>query len=164
MRYGSSRAFECERPASSRPGIAHFPDCAARLVSRLQREQDDAVREVILGALVRMNDPIALSGLVDCLRSEDAALRNEVIERSPRWVAKLTHAAIFVQRSRSGFAHLRGQYSCVLAASRCGELADRGHRARYSPQCLRRCGGSSLRSRHGSGHRCACPPQGTLRL
>ena len=61
--------------------IAHFPDCAARLVSRLQREQDDAVREVILGALVRMNDPIALSGLVDCLRSEDAALRNEVIER-----------------------------------------------------------------------------------
>jgi len=61
--------------------IVHCPDAASVLVSRLQRENDDAVREVILGALVRMSDPIALSGLVDCLRSEDAALRNEVIER-----------------------------------------------------------------------------------
>jgi len=61
--------------------IAHYPDSTTLLVSCLQREEDGAAREVILGSLVRLNDPIALSGLVDCLRSEDAALRNEVIEK-----------------------------------------------------------------------------------
>jgi HEAT repeat protein len=50
------------------------------LVCRLNREQDAAVREAILNSLVRLNDPSAISGLVDCLRSEDVALRNEVIE------------------------------------------------------------------------------------
>jgi HEAT repeat protein len=49
-------------------------------VSHLEREEDVAVREVIFAALVRLNNPSALSGLVDCLHSEDAALRNEAIE------------------------------------------------------------------------------------
>ena len=60
--------------------IAHCPHAATKLVSRLNREQDVAVREAILNTLARLNDPSAVSGLVDCLRSEDVALRNEVIE------------------------------------------------------------------------------------
>ena len=55
-------------------------DAAAALVSRLKREENTAVREAILNALVRMRDPSAVSGLAACLRSEDAALRNDVIE------------------------------------------------------------------------------------
>jgi HEAT repeat protein len=38
------------------------------------------VREVILTTLTRLGDATAVAGLVDCLRSEDAALRNEAIE------------------------------------------------------------------------------------
>jgi HEAT repeat protein len=38
------------------------------------------VREVILTTLGRLGDPAAIAGLVDCLRSDDAAVRNEVIE------------------------------------------------------------------------------------
>jgi HEAT repeat protein len=60
--------------------LVHSPQAAKQLVSRLKRERDTAVREVILSSLVRLNDPTAIRGLVDCLRSEDAALRNEVIE------------------------------------------------------------------------------------
>jgi len=56
------------------------PDAAAPLVDRLRREDDTSVREVILTALIRLDDASALGGLVECLRSEDAALRNEVIE------------------------------------------------------------------------------------
>jgi HEAT repeat protein len=55
-------------------------DSSQALVNRLQREEDVAVREVILNSLARLNDVVAVEGLVSCLRSEDAALRNEVIE------------------------------------------------------------------------------------
>ena len=60
--------------------IVHCPHAASKLVSRLNCEQNAAVREAILNSLVRLNDPSAISGLVDCLRSEDVDLRNEVIE------------------------------------------------------------------------------------
>jgi HEAT repeat protein len=60
--------------------MVHCPGTGTALVSRLKRESDGAVREVILNTLVSLNDPAAVSGLVDCLRSEDAALRNETIE------------------------------------------------------------------------------------
>ncbi|MGK5022045.1 HEAT repeat domain-containing protein [Janthinobacterium sp. LB2P10] len=53
---------------------------AAALVGRLKRESDLAVREVILTTLTRLGDATAVAGLIDCLRSEDAALRNEAIE------------------------------------------------------------------------------------
>ncbi len=55
-------------------------DASAMLVNRLQRENDVSVREVILTALTALGDEIAVAGLVDCLRSEDAGLRNEAIE------------------------------------------------------------------------------------
>jgi HEAT repeat protein len=60
--------------------IVHFPDASTALVGRLQCEEDVAVREIILNSLVSLSDPLAVSGLVDCLRSENAALRNEAIE------------------------------------------------------------------------------------
>jgi HEAT repeat protein len=58
----------------------HCPAAAEALVSRLKREPDAAVREVILTTLVRLGDPSVAAGMAECLRSEDAALRNEVIE------------------------------------------------------------------------------------
>ena len=60
--------------------LLHCPDGSDALVSRLQREPDAAVREVILTTLVRLDDPSTAAGLAECLRSEDAALRNEAIE------------------------------------------------------------------------------------
>jgi HEAT repeat protein len=55
-------------------------DVATALVERLKIEPELSVREVILTTLTRLADPAAITGLVDCLRSEDAALRNEVVE------------------------------------------------------------------------------------
>jgi HEAT repeat protein len=52
-------------------------NAASALVSRLKREENTAVREAIWNSL---RDPSIASGLTDCLRSEDAALRNDVIE------------------------------------------------------------------------------------
>ena len=60
--------------------IAGCPDAAKALMSRLKREEEVAVREVILNTLVRLKDPSIIAGLAECLRSEDAALRNETIE------------------------------------------------------------------------------------
>lgn len=53
---------------------------ADELIARLKVEPDVSVRSVILTTLTRLGDPSAAAGLVDCLRSEDAALRNEAIE------------------------------------------------------------------------------------
>ena len=55
-------------------------DAATALVSRLKREVNTAVRKAILNSLLQLHDPSIGSGLADCLRSEDAALRNDVIE------------------------------------------------------------------------------------
>lgn len=60
--------------------ISACPGAATALISRLKREENTAVRQAILSALSRLHDPSIGSGLADCLRSEDAALRNDVIE------------------------------------------------------------------------------------
>ncbi len=60
--------------------LAGSPGASCALVSHLPREQNAAVRDVMLNILARLNDPVAVEGLVGCLRSDDAALRNEVIE------------------------------------------------------------------------------------
>jgi HEAT repeat protein len=60
--------------------LAAYPSASAALLARLQREDEVSVREVILTALMRIGDPASVSGLVTCLRSEDANLRNEAIE------------------------------------------------------------------------------------
>lgn len=60
--------------------LADCPDSSAALVEQLQREEDSTVREIILTTLTQMGDADAVAGLVNCLRSEDASLRNEAIE------------------------------------------------------------------------------------
>jgi HEAT repeat protein len=60
--------------------LVDCPESAAALVDRLKIETEPSVREVILTTLTRLGDPAAMAGLVDCLRSEDASLRNEVVE------------------------------------------------------------------------------------
>ncbi len=60
--------------------LADVPGHAVDLMERLKVEQSQSVREVILTSLTRLGDPAAVAGMVECLRSEDAALRNEVVE------------------------------------------------------------------------------------
>jgi HEAT repeat protein len=60
--------------------LADLPGHAVELMERLKVEQSQSVREVILTSLTRLGDPDAVAGMVECLRSEDAALRNEVVE------------------------------------------------------------------------------------
>ncbi len=60
--------------------LADLPGYAVDLMERLKVEQSQSVREVILTSLTRLGDPDAVAGMVECLRSEDAALRNEVVE------------------------------------------------------------------------------------
>ena len=78
-----AQALESADAAGRRQAVREMARCPAAstaLGSRLKREPDGAVREIILNTLVHLNDPAAVGGLVDCLRSEDAALRNETIE------------------------------------------------------------------------------------
>src|SRR5664279_1827629 len=56
------------------------PKASGPLVDRLKLEADVSVREVILTTLTRIGDDLAVAGLVECLHSEDAALRNEAID------------------------------------------------------------------------------------
>ena len=68
-----------ERRWAARDLAAH-PPASAELVRCLAAEPDVSVRAVILTSLTRIADPGAVAGLVECLRSEDANLRNEAIE------------------------------------------------------------------------------------
>lgn len=75
--------LEDESPAARRwaaRDLRQFPESAEALVARLKREDHPAVREAILTTLTCLGDALAVVGLVECLRSEDAALRNEAIE------------------------------------------------------------------------------------
>ncbi len=60
--------------------MVNCPDASVALVNRLKCEAELSVREVILSTLTQLGDATAVSGLVDCLRSDDAALRNEAVE------------------------------------------------------------------------------------
>ncbi len=60
--------------------LVDCPGSSAALMQRLSIEQDDSVREVILTTLVHLGDDASVMGLVQCLRSDDATLRNEAIE------------------------------------------------------------------------------------
>ena len=60
--------------------LANFPEAAAALLGQLQRERDRVVREIILTSLTRLGTEEVIAGMIHCLRSEDAALRNEAIE------------------------------------------------------------------------------------
>ena len=60
--------------------MVNCPNASVILVNHLKREPELSVREVILSTLTQLGDATAVAGLVDCLRSEDAALRNEAVE------------------------------------------------------------------------------------
>ncbi|EIC23592.1 HEAT repeat domain-containing protein [Thiorhodovibrio frisius] len=60
--------------------LVDCPDASPVLVACLKQEADVSVREVILTTLTSLGDATAVAGLVDCLRSEEPALRNEAIE------------------------------------------------------------------------------------
>jgi HEAT repeat protein len=60
--------------------LTDCPGASAALLKRLQQEKDMSVREIILTTLTALGDEVAVAGLVECLRSEDAGLRNEAIE------------------------------------------------------------------------------------
>lgn len=72
--------------------LADCPDAAASLVAQLLCESEHSVREVIFSSLTVLANPVAVAGLVQCLRSEQASLRNEAIEcmkRMPEQVAPM---------------------------------------------------------------------------
>jgi HEAT repeat protein len=76
-------ALDDPNPAARRwaaRDLAEFSEATGALIAHLKQETDLSVREVILTTLVRAVDFAAVLGLVECLRSEDVALRNEAIE------------------------------------------------------------------------------------
>jgi HEAT repeat protein len=77
--------------------LINCPGITQALVERLKIESMLSVREVILTTLIRLGDPTAVAGLVDCLRSEDPALRNEAVEamkQLPEEVAPIMHGLL----------------------------------------------------------------------
>ncbi len=75
--------LDSDNPTSRRWAVrdlAHTHEACPELVARLSIESDASVRTAILSALAHLGGEIAISGVVNCLRSEDAALRNEAIE------------------------------------------------------------------------------------
>ena len=71
--------------------LINCPEAAAALVERLKIEPEVSVREVILTTLTRLGYPSAVAALTDCLRSDDAALRNEVIEAMKQLPDEVAH-------------------------------------------------------------------------
>lgn len=60
--------------------LAIHANAAPVLIARLEVEPDPAVREAIMTSLTEIGDAVTVQGLIKCLRSEDASLRNEAIE------------------------------------------------------------------------------------
>ncbi|AWM93734.1 PBS lyase [Pseudomonas sp. 31-12] len=70
--------------------LASTPAASTALAERLYVETDTSVREVLLTSLTCIGDGVAIDALVNCLRSEDAGLRNEAIEA----MAKLSEPVV----------------------------------------------------------------------
>ncbi|MBZ4193315.1 MAG: HEAT repeat domain-containing protein [Candidatus Contendobacter sp.] len=60
--------------------LAVFPEAAEALCAHLQREIQPAVRQAMLTALIEIGSDAVVEGLLPLLRSEDAAVRNPVVE------------------------------------------------------------------------------------
>jgi HEAT repeat protein len=60
--------------------LAGVADAVPALLAALDAESDRAVRSAMLGALAATGSEDAVAGLADCLRSEDAWLRNAAID------------------------------------------------------------------------------------
>lgn len=80
---GLLAALAADEPSARRwaaRDLASNPAASAALAERLYVEPDTSVREVLLTSLTCIGDGVAIDALVNCLRSEDAGLRNEAIE------------------------------------------------------------------------------------
>ncbi len=60
--------------------LADFKDSATDLVKRLLSEEDLSVREQIFLSLMVIAGDVAIQGMISCLKSDDASLRNQAIE------------------------------------------------------------------------------------
>ena len=60
--------------------LAVFSEASKHLVEQLKKEEDKSVKEVIVTTLIRIGNKEAVQGLIECLRSDDAHLRNASIE------------------------------------------------------------------------------------
>lgn len=77
--------------------LTPVPDASQPLVARLAYEESASVRAAILNALAQIGDHDAIMGLINCLRSEDASLRNEAIEvlkAIPQHVEPIIHTLL----------------------------------------------------------------------
>lgn len=60
--------------------LATDPDAVPALLAALADEREQPVRSALLGALAAIGNEEAVAGLAECLRSEDAWLRNAAID------------------------------------------------------------------------------------
>jgi len=60
--------------------LAEFPEASSYLLDQLKKENDISVQEVIISSLIKIGDDIAIKGLINLLKSEDAHLRNAAVE------------------------------------------------------------------------------------
>jgi HEAT repeat protein len=60
--------------------LADYSDASRYLLDHMDNEKDISVREVIISSLLKIRDEIAINGLIDYLKSDDAHLRNSAIE------------------------------------------------------------------------------------
>ncbi len=60
--------------------LAQYVEASPFLVQQLKKESNKSVREVIITSLIKIGDRTAVEGLIECLRSDDAHLRNSAIE------------------------------------------------------------------------------------
>lgn len=60
--------------------LASYPEAVSELLAQLADEGEATVREAILTSLSRIGGEGVVEGVLDYLRSDDAALRNDVIE------------------------------------------------------------------------------------
>jgi HEAT repeat protein len=70
--------------------LAAFPEATEALGAALRREHDASVREVMLTSLIGLGDEVAVSILLECLRSPDVPLRNqagEALQELPQQLA-----------------------------------------------------------------------------
>ncbi|RUR35729.1 HEAT repeat domain-containing protein [Vreelandella populi] len=68
-----------ERREAAR-ALAILPQTSALLACQLEEEAERSVLEALVTGLAERADETAVLALLDCLRSEDAALRNDAIE------------------------------------------------------------------------------------
>jgi HEAT repeat protein len=80
---GLLKQLSCGTPTERRwaaRDLADYKEASKHLLDQLLKEEDISVREAIISSLLKIGDEIAIQGLIECLRSDDAHLRNSAIE------------------------------------------------------------------------------------